>query len=243
MSISLPKNLSLSLIALSVAGLAACSSSPVKDANQEQSFWYCKPATSDDWSCADSPDGAEQDSQWLTHRRQQPEQSFSDAAQNEVIQAPQTVDVIADEAPISYQPETPPITDSIETVSSQTDIVVESQLEAKPENDTVETEISSQQSIDQLQVSDNKAHFLAEPWLIQLAAYSTRQNAEKLSQQVYQSQIVETYVNGRQFYNVIIASFATRGDAEQASWQLQQQLPDVKPWIRSSESLRKILLD
>lgn len=226
------------LLILASYVLAGCTS--VKQAEQaEQKHWYCVAGEQKQWRCGNDS-----------------------SAYSALVKAPAQTDTVEPVETVEFKdPDSENLdfeniesenidSDSFESESFDSDKAAQIAEIQEPESSTepssteplsvepfsVELPSSElQPSADSEQSTD-----LIGPWLIQLAAYSEYQNAQKLANSVDNAKVIATRIKGKDYFNVLLDGLADQASAQSQANDIQQQIA-IKPWPRSLQSLQPFI--
>ena len=241
----------LSIVSIFVAFVAGCAGSTVNTAKKkDSSFWYCQPAGEESWSCDDNLDSRQANSEQSkvtpspfvqTDQIVDSQDTVSevhiakddvDNHQTVILPEQKSLTVATDHSPSDSAFPEAELTSESESVEQMADqSLKESSETLSLNNQAVDTDRA-----------DTPSFFYQKAWLIQVAAYRNKEAANELSSQVENSHVIETFVNGKQYFNVIVSGFDSHYEAEVAAEPIARQL-DIQPWIRTSRSLRAAILE
>ena len=239
--------LTVTLSVIGLIGLAACSSkTEVFQIESSDERWFCTPKIS----------SAEGEDEWLC---QESDREFERLAK----QKPSPVENISNQTDAAIEEKTKDIEQPVDWVATDAEQpVVENNLTEEPEGvttepsepaDTQEVQVQTQtQAQAQEQAQEDKSvepetnlqnnpETTISPWVIQLAAYTQVSSATTLSQEVADSQTVNTRVKGRDYVSVVITGFDTRWQAQAKAEEVKSLHPQLSPWVRKGADFEQFI--
>ncbi|GAA0204261.1 hypothetical protein GCM10009123_09450 [Kangiella japonica] len=226
----------LCLISLSVAvGLGGCVSNKGAPSLAEQDKqWFCVPQDSKEWVC-------EKDD--TSFKQLAPPKSTEVESQWTVGEIPQ--DNSANEATLDIEDEGEGVNElSTPKLNNNRAQPVNSSIVSNPPSEPSLTE-GSESSVSQESINDKGSSELQSieisPWIVQLAAYSTKDAAERFVRRLGEGTVFKTLVKGKHYFTVALVGFDSKLDAERAAKVLKKRQLGVSPWVRTGTSFEKIL--
>ena len=205
--------LTTTVLLISISGCA--NRQPFTHKASSEQWWHCDPKDDRRWNCDSSS----------TSQKSAPIESTHDEL-NESQDLPSKAQQTAEEVntAIKQEPIEQPEVKVVAPAEAAKDIAVPEKALDAP---TIESSYAGVEEPVNKELVSNEGN-----WLVQLAAFTQQNAADKFASKVNQAVTRVSTVKGKTWYRVVLGFYANKEQAQEAARNIQSEHPSIQTWVR-----------